>query len=100
MSFEEMIAALMSAQDGGEPASPGIYDDLTNSYRSLEESSAAKVAQMEEMLSAQAAEIANLKAKNWDLLMSQPSTEETESQAPEDNPTDSEPSIDGLFSEE
>ena len=100
MSFEEMIAALVSAQDGGEPPAPGIYDDLTNSYRSLEESSTAKVGQMEEMLSAQAAEIASLKAKNWDLLMSQPAEGENEPQAPDENPTESEPSIDGLFSEE
>ena len=97
MSFDEMIAAIIAAQDGGEPTTPGIYDDLTTSYRSLEESSAAKVGQLEEMISAQAAEIATLKAKNYDLLASQPAAEDTETPDNDENPNDSEPSIDGLF---
>jgi hypothetical protein len=93
MTFEELIAALR--EPGEDGVSPTIYDDLTASYSAVTEGSAAKIAELEETINAQTAEISRLKAVNYDLLMDS-KTEEIEEPDTEDS-EEPEAGIDSLF---
>ena len=98
MTFEEILALMR--EPGEDGLSPTIYDDLTASYNSavdggaaaLSEQGAAHATATAELV----AEIARLKALNFDLLMAAGS--ETSSTEQETSPeSEDEPSIDSLF---
>ena len=107
MTFDELVALLREPGEDGLPET--IYDDLSASYTGAVEGGAAALTAQDEVnqaaLTAQAevssaaaaelvAEIARLKALNFDLLMA--AGTETEKNETEPESTD-EPSIDSLF---
>lgn len=101
MTFDEILALLREPGEAGVPGT--IYDDLTASYNSavdvgvaaISEQGAAHDAATAELV----AEIARLKALNFDLLMAAGS--ETSSTVEETKPeSEDETSIDSLFDKE
>lgn len=68
--FYDYVNQLRDAASAIEGADLTVYDNLTSSYQTLEETSAAKVAEMEQTIMALNAEISKLKATNYDLMMS------------------------------
>ena len=100
MTFEEILALMREPGEDGVPDT--IYDDLTASYNTVVEGGvAALTAQGDAHESANAelvAEIARLKALNFDLLMAAGTAETPET--PDTPETNDEPSIDSLFDKE
>lgn len=98
MTFEELVALLRNPGDDGLPET--IYDDLSTSYNTAVEGGTAALTEMgatnDAATAELVAEIARLKALNFDLLMAA-GTEPTEEPKPE---SDDEPSIDSLFDKE
>ena len=100
MTFDEILALLR--EPGEDGVSPTIYDDLSASYNSAVEGGAAALTEQSsanDVANAElVAEIARLKALNFDLLMAAgqetPAVEETKPES------DDEPSIDSLFDKE
>lgn len=71
MDFEDMINALMNPGEEGVPET--IYDDIRGAYSGVSEradSADAKIAELAEANESLLSEVASLKAKNYDLLMS------------------------------
>lgn len=66
--FHDLLGTLREPGEDGLP--PTIYDDLTTEYDAVESGSAAKVAELSDAIATRDAEIAALKAQNYDLLMS------------------------------
>ena len=67
MDFTELVALL---REPGEREVPGtIYDDLNNAYNTAVEGGSARVVQVETANAELLAEVARLKALNFDLLM-------------------------------
>lgn len=94
--FDELIALLREPGDTELPDT--IYDDLSNAHTSALDGGVAKVAQVESALADATAEIARLKALNFDLLMAaSASTEPDDVVDDSDDVSDSVPSIDNLF---
>jgi hypothetical protein len=102
MTFEEILALL---RDPGEDGLPdGIYDDLSSSYTGAVEGGAAALSEQgaanESAVAELTAEIARLKALNFDLLMAASGDEV----APPEDETPPEPegeaAIDSLFDKE
>lgn len=101
MTFDEILALMR--EPGEDGLSPTIYDDLTSSYNSVVESGATALSEQgaahATATAELVAEIARLKALNFDLLMAAGS--ETSSTVEETKPeSDDEPSIDSLFDKE
>lgn len=101
MTFDEILALMREPGEDGVPGT--IYDDLTASYNSAVDGGAAALSEQgaaHAMATAElVAEIARLKALNFDLLMAAGS--ETSSTVEETKPeSDDEPSIDSLFDKE
>lgn len=96
MDFDELLALLREPGDSELPGT--IYDDLSNAHTSALDGGAAKVAEIESALADSNAEIARLKALNFDLLMAASASDEPDGE-PDDAPDDSDsaPSIDTLF---
>ena len=102
MTFEEMIALMR--EPGEDPLPETIYDDLTTSYNGVVEGGAAALTEqgaLNESATAElVAEIARLKALNFDLLMAAGSeTAETPDETKTES-NDGETSIDSLFDRE
>lgn len=99
MGFYDVLGSLRTAAETVEGADLTVYDDLTSSYRDLEEGSAAKVAELTAMIDALNAEISQLKAVNYDLLMSSgaPGGETVEEDDNNDGEPDEEITVDDLF---
>ena len=96
MTFDELVALLREPGEDGLPET--IYDDLSASYIGVVEGGAAALTAQEDVNAAATAElvaeIARLKALNFDLLMVAGENEKTET--PETETVD-DPSIDSLF---
>jgi hypothetical protein len=95
------LALLREPGDDGPPES--IYDDLASSYTLAVDGGAARISEIEGVVAEKDAEIARLKALNFDLLMaagSEPATEDTDDD--NENPTEpiGEAGIDSLFDRE
>ena len=98
MRFNELVETLRSP--GEEGPDPSIYDDLVAEYAATveaREGAEAKIAELSSQYEAANAEVARLKAANWDLASSiTPPADET----PEQTPTpDTQSGIDALFGE-
>jgi hypothetical protein len=98
MTFDDLMALLRDPGEDGLPET--IYDDLSSSYNSVVESGAAALSEQSATNDAATAElvaeIARLKALNFDLLMAA-GTEHTETSEETKSESDDEPSIDSLF---
>lgn len=95
MTFEELLALLMSPPEEGVPET--IYDDLRSSYTSMADGSAAKVADQDAIIQGLNAEISRLKAANYDLMVRQSAPPEGQNEG-NDSDDDTEPGgIDDLF---
>lgn len=95
MDFNELIALMRDPGEDGLPET--IYDDLTSSYNLAVEGGAARASELEAANGELMAEIARLKALNFDLLMaaSGDSADESADESPTEPPGDV--SIDSLF---
>ena len=93
--FHDLLGTLRDP--GEEGVSPTIYDDLTGEYDALESGGAAKVAELSDAIAARDAEIAALKAQNYDLLMSVAADEPVDDSPTDDEPDESGSAIDDLF---
>jgi hypothetical protein len=101
MDFNELLAQLREPGEDGLPET--IYDDLASSYSLAVDGGAARVSEVEALVAERDAEIARLKALNFDLLMAAGSdtvTEDTNDN--DDTPTEpiGEAGIDALFDKE
>lgn len=97
MEFAEMIAQLRAPGDDGVPDT--IYDDLSSSYQLAIDGGMASVAERDATIADLSAQVASLKALNFDLLMAA-GAENTDGDdnGSDDGPdTDAVPTIDGLF---
>lgn len=94
--FHDLLGTLRDP--GDEELSPTIYDDLTAEYDATESGGAAKVAELSDAIASRDAEIAALKAQNYDLLMSVATDEPADDDSPnDDEPDESGSAIDDLF---
>lgn len=96
--FNELVAHLR--EPGEDGLSETIYDDLSSSYALAVDGGAARVAEVEAASTELVAEIARLKALNFDLLMAAGSEPAVESADETSTESDGEPSIDSLFDKE
>ena len=100
MDFEDLISALMNPGEEGVPET--IYDDLRGAYSGVSEranSADAKIAALTESNESLLSEIATLKAKNYDLLMSVSSDNSGDNIETDDDGEDDEPAgVDDLIS--
>ena len=92
MTLDEIIEMLQNPGEDGVPDT--IYDDLRNVHNEAISGASAKIAELENSLGENTAEITRLKSANWDLFQQIPSTgdEETIEDIPDD-----EIGIDDLF---
>jgi hypothetical protein len=90
MEFSELVALLQNPGDDGLPET--IYDDLSSSYQLAVDGGAASVAERDASIEALTAEIASLKALNFDLLMAANAGDSTDDT---NNPTDDAPETGG-----
>ena len=97
MTFDELLALLREPGEDGLPET--IYDDLSASYTTVVDGGAAALTAQQDVNEAATAElvaeIARLKALNFDLLMA--AGTETETKTETETESDGEPSIDSLF---
>ena len=91
--FEELVSKL---QNGGEELPPTIYDDIRTSYTNHVSSADAKVAELNAAIGEKDELIADLKARNYDLLVSKPATTEPsdDNKNPDESPISG---VDSLF---
>lgn len=66
MAFEDLLSQLRNPGEDGLPES--IYDDLAGEYSLAVEGGAFRAAELQSQLEASGAEVARLKAMNFDLL--------------------------------
>lgn len=95
MDFNELVALLREPGEDGLPES--IYDDLTSSYNLAVEGGASRLAESEAAAAELVAEVARLKALNFDLLMAAGGETSTEDDNDNDNDSNDTPSIESLF---
>ena len=93
--FHDLLGSLREPGDDG--VSPTIYDDLTTEYDAMESGGAAKVAELSDAIAARDAEIAALKAQNYDLLMAVAADDPDDDSPTDDEPDESGSAIDDLF---
>lgn len=93
MAFEELIARLRDSGDSEIP--PTIYDDLTAEYTTAVSGAAARIAEKDSMIMDHEAEIARLKAKNFDLLMA--AAAESKPEKVDEIPEETQVTIESLF---
>ena len=99
MNFEDLISALMNPGEEGVPET--IYDDLRGAYSGVSEranSADAKIAALTESNESLLSEIATLKAKNYDLLMSVSSDNSGDNIETDDGEDDEPAGVDDLIS--
>lgn len=65
--FHDLLGVLRDP--GDDVVDPTIYDDLTAEYDAMESGGVAKAAELADAIAQRDAEIAVLKAQNYDLLM-------------------------------
>lgn len=98
MDFNELMALARNPGDDGLPDT--FYDDVESSHNLAVDGATAKIAELETSGAALSAEIASLKALNFDLLMAAGS-ETSATEESTDTPTaDDAPSIESLFSKD
>lgn len=97
--FHDLLGTLRDP--GDEELSPTIYDDLTTEYDAMESGGAAKAAELSDAIAARDAEIAALKAQNYDLLMAVATDEPGDDDSfTDDEPDESGSAIENLFASE
>ena len=101
MEFDDLLEKLLNPIEG-EDQPPNIYDDLRTAHTSRVGAGDAKVEQLTAELAVSQAEVAALKAHNYDLLMQVP---KTDAPAPDDSEDSDEseddvPDAESLFFEE
>ena len=95
MDFAELIAQLRNPGDDGLPDT--IYDDLSASYQLAVDGGAAGISDRDATIAALQAEIASLKALNFDLLMGSDNDGDSDGDGDTGPETDAVPTIDSLF---
>jgi hypothetical protein len=102
MTFEEILALLREPGEDGLP--DGIYDDLSSSYTGAVEGGAAALSEQgaanDVAVAELSAEIARLKALNFDLLMAASGDEGATPEEETKSEPEGETSIDSLFDKE
>ena len=95
MDFNELVALLRNPGEDGLPET--IYDDLSSSYAMAVDGGAALAAEKDAANAELVAEVARLKALNFDLLMA--AGADSTHEPTTDDPTEpiGEPTIDDLF---
>lgn len=95
MEFNELLALLREPGEDGLPES--IYDDLSSSYALAVEGGAASVAAIQSQYDEAVAEIARLKAMNFDLLTAVAADDSTDDGELDPTEPPGDVSIDSLF---
>ena len=95
MDFNELVALLREPGEDGLPES--IYDDLMSSYNLAVDGGAASVAERDATIAELTADVARLKALNFDLLMAAGETTDTDNTDNAESDLVDEPTIDDLF---
>lgn len=95
MDFNELVALLREPGEDGLPET--IYDDLTLSYNDAVEGGASRLAESEATNASLVAEVARLKALNFDLLMAASGETSDEDENDDNDDSNGTPSIESLF---
>ena len=99
MGFIENVALLREPGDAEIP--PSIYDDLTTDYTTVVEGGQAKAAELEAANAVLVAEVARLKAMNFDLLTATGDPVDGEQvENDESGDDDDAPTIESLFTKD
>lgn len=107
MSMMDQLAATREILAASEGVDLTPFDDLTNTYGTVEEGFQLKLAEKDRVIEELSAEIAKLKAANYDLMIATPAPEEEapidgdgDGDVDEDGDGDEDGGVDSLFEDD